>query len=40
MDLREIGWMGEVWIQIAEDRDWWQALENVVMNFHVLVSWS
>jgi hypothetical protein len=40
MDLREIGWMGEVWIQIAEDRDRWQALENVVMNLHVLVSWS
>jgi hypothetical protein len=23
------------WIHLAQDRDWWQALENMVMNFQV-----
>jgi hypothetical protein len=23
MDLREIGWRGVVWIQLAQDRDQW-----------------
>jgi hypothetical protein len=27
MDLRQIGWGGGVdWIQMAQDRDWWQAV--------------
>jgi hypothetical protein len=28
---------GRNWIQLAQDRDWWQALVNTVMNFWVLV---
>jgi hypothetical protein len=32
MDLREIGWEGVDWIHVAQDRDQWQALVNMVMN--------
>jgi hypothetical protein len=32
MDLREIGWDGRDWIELAQDRDQWRALENTVMN--------
>jgi hypothetical protein len=32
MDLREIGWGGMDWIDLAEDRDQWRALVNMVMN--------
>jgi hypothetical protein len=32
MDLREIGWWGVDWIQLAQDRDQWQALVNTMMN--------
>jgi hypothetical protein len=32
MDLREIGWGSVEWIQLAQDRGWWQALVNTVMN--------
>jgi hypothetical protein len=32
MDLREIGWDGMDWIDLAEDRDQWRALVNTVMN--------
>jgi hypothetical protein len=28
MDLKEIGWGSVDWIQLAKDRDWWQALVN------------
>jgi hypothetical protein len=35
MDLVEIGWDGEDWIDLAEDRDRWRALLNVVMNLRV-----
>jgi hypothetical protein len=27
MDLREIGWDGMDWIDLAQDRDVWRALE-------------
>jgi hypothetical protein len=37
MDLRETGWGSLDWIQLAQDRDWWQALVNTVMNLRVLV---
>jgi hypothetical protein len=36
MDLREIGWGGVDWIQLAQDRDRWRALVNTVMNLRVL----
>jgi hypothetical protein len=36
MDLREIGWEGVDWLHLAQDRDWWRALVNAVMNFWVL----
>jgi hypothetical protein len=32
MDLREIGWDGMDWIDLAQDRDQWKALVNAVMN--------
>jgi hypothetical protein len=35
MELREIGWWGVEWIHLAQDRDWWRALVNTVMNFRV-----
>jgi hypothetical protein len=35
MDLRETGWDGMDWIELAQDRDQWRALENTVMNLRV-----
>jgi hypothetical protein len=35
MDLREIGWGGLDWIDLAEDGDQWRALVNTVMNLRV-----
>jgi hypothetical protein len=35
MDLRDIGWGGMDWIDLAEDRDQWRALVNTVMNLRV-----
>jgi hypothetical protein len=35
MDLTEIRYEGVDWIHMAEDRDQWWALVNVVMNFQV-----
>jgi hypothetical protein len=34
-DLREIWWEGVDWIHLTQDRDQWQALVNMVMNFQV-----
>jgi hypothetical protein len=34
-DLREIGWGGVDWIDMAQDRDQWMALVNTVMNHRV-----
>jgi hypothetical protein len=31
----EIGWGGVAWIDLAQDRDKWRALMNVVMNLRV-----
>jgi hypothetical protein len=36
MDLKDTGWGGEL-ISLAQDRGWWRALVNVVMNLWVLV---
>jgi hypothetical protein len=35
MDLREIGFGDVDWINLAQDRDRWQALVNTVMNLRV-----
>jgi hypothetical protein len=35
MDLQEVGWGGVDWIDMAEDRDRWQAVVNAVMNLRV-----
>jgi hypothetical protein len=33
--LREIGWGGMDWIDLAQDRDQWRALVNTVMNLRI-----
>jgi hypothetical protein len=35
IDVREIGWDGMDWIDLAQDRDQWSALVNMVMNLRV-----
>jgi len=35
MDLQEVGWAGMDWNELAQDRDRWQVLVNVVMNLQV-----
>jgi hypothetical protein len=35
MDLREIGWDGVDWIDMAQDRDQWRALVKTVLNLRV-----
>jgi hypothetical protein len=35
IDLREIGWDGMDWIDLAQDREQRRALVNTVMNFRV-----
>jgi hypothetical protein len=35
IDLREIGWDGMDWIELAQTRDQWRALVNTVMNLRV-----
>jgi hypothetical protein len=34
-DLREIGWDGVDWVDLAQDRDQWRALVKTVMNLRV-----
>jgi hypothetical protein len=34
-DLREIGWDGMDWIDVAQDRDQWRALVDMIMNLRV-----
>jgi hypothetical protein len=38
MDLREIGRKGVHWIHLAQDKDQWRALVNIVMT--LWVSWG
>jgi hypothetical protein len=35
MVLGEIGWEHVDWIHLVLDRDWWQALVNMIMNLWV-----
>jgi hypothetical protein len=35
MDLREVGWGGMDWINLAQDRGRWLAVVNKVMNLRV-----
>jgi hypothetical protein len=35
MDLREIGWDGVDWINLAEDSDQWLALVNTIITLRV-----
>jgi hypothetical protein len=35
IDVREIGWDGMDWIDLAEDRDQWGAPVNTIMNLCV-----
>jgi hypothetical protein len=35
MDLIKTEWEGVVWIHVAQNRDKWHALMNMVMNFWV-----
>jgi hypothetical protein len=35
IDIKEIGWYGMEWIDLAQDRDQWRALMNTVMNLRV-----
>jgi hypothetical protein len=36
VDLREMRWCNIDWTDLAQDRDWWRALVNAVMNLRVL----
>jgi hypothetical protein len=35
MDFKETGWRSMGWILLAQDRDQWQALMNMVINLQV-----
>jgi hypothetical protein len=35
MDIIDIGWLGVDWMQLAQDRDQWQALVNTIMNLQI-----
>jgi hypothetical protein len=35
MNLREIGWGGMDWIDLAQDRDQWRGVVNMVTNLRV-----
>jgi hypothetical protein len=36
INLGEIGWDSMDWIDLAQNRDYWRALVNTVMNLRVL----
>jgi hypothetical protein len=40
MDLREIVWDGVDWMYLAEDRDQWWAIVNMVITFRFHKRWG
>jgi hypothetical protein len=36
MDLRKIGWEVVEWMRLAQDRDQWRSVVNMVMNLGVV----
>jgi hypothetical protein len=40
MDLRDVGWGGMESIDLAQDRDQWRALMNMVTNFGFHKHWE
>jgi hypothetical protein len=40
MELQEVGCGGMDWIKLAQDREKWQALVNMVMNFGFHKMWG
>ena len=36
MDVKEVGWEGIHWINLAVDTDRWRALVNAIMNLRVV----
>jgi predicted small integral membrane protein len=40
MGLCEFCWVGVEWIHLAQDRDWWQVVVNMVMNLRILAPQS
>ena len=39
MDLQEVGWGCEDWMELAEDRNRWRAVVSTVMNLEVTKMW-
>jgi hypothetical protein len=35
IDLVEVGWGGMDWIGLAQDRNWWRAFVNSVLNLRI-----
>jgi hypothetical protein len=35
MDVKKVGWAGVDWIDLAQDKDYWRAPVNTVMNLRV-----
>jgi hypothetical protein len=35
MDLRETGWGGTDWLDVAQDREEWRALVNTIMDLRL-----
>ena len=35
LDIQKVGWVGMDWIDLAQNRDMWQAVVNAVMNLQV-----